>query len=202
MGSNPTLSATLASSVWFSRPFSGYHWPMGPIGHTVVSTVIGASIWGVTGSPAAGGVALGVGVLVDIDHSVDYYQEWVKRRPHLVLKLFHAWEYSIIGLLVLGFIYYHPILLAATVVHLGHLALDHYHHRPNPLTYFISRRTWLRFDARKIEPGKRIRQSYEDFPNKLPLGRLWEPWYRRKIEPWFAARLTIAPEDRVDESDR
>ena len=138
-----------------------------------------------------------VAVLVDIDHSVDYYQEWVKRRPHLVLKLFHAWEYSIIG-----FIYYHPILLAATVAHLGHVALDHYHHRPNPLTYFISRRTWLRFDARKIEPGKRIRQSYEDFPNKLPLGRLWEPWYRRKIEPWFAARLTIAPEDRVDESDR
>jgi len=52
---------------------------MGPVGHTVISTAIGVSIWGATGSSAAGGAA--VGVLVDIDHSVDYYQKWIKRRP-------------------------------------------------------------------------------------------------------------------------
>ena len=73
VGSNPTLSATLTTSVWFPRPFSGYHWLMGPVAHTVVSTAIGVSIWGATGSSTAGGVAGGVGVLVDIDHSVDYY---------------------------------------------------------------------------------------------------------------------------------
>jgi hypothetical protein len=175
---------------------------MGPVGHTVVSTAIGAAIWGATGSPAAGGVALAVGVLVDIDHSVDYYQEWVKRRPYLLLKLFHGWEYSVLGLLVLGFIYYHPLLLAAAVAHLGHVALDHFHHRPNPWAYFISYRAWLRFDARRIEPGKRIRQSYQDFPEKLPLGRFWEPWYCSKIEPWFAARLTVTPEDGDDDFKR
>ena len=171
---------------------------MGPVGHTVISTAIGASIWGATGSPAAGGVAVGVGVLVDIDHLVDYYQEWVKRRPDLLLKLLHGWEYSIIGLLVVGFIYYHPLLLAAAVAHLGHVALDHFHHRSTPWVYFISHRAWLRFDARKIEPGKQLGQSYRDFPDKLPLGRLWEPWYRRKIEPWFADRVTIASEDYSD----
>ena len=73
---------------------------MGPVGHIAISTVIGASVWGATGSLAAGGAAVGVGVLVDVDHAIDYYQEWVKRRPYLVLKLLHGWEYSIIGLLV------------------------------------------------------------------------------------------------------
>jgi hypothetical protein len=175
---------------------------MGPTGHAIVSTAIGASIWAATGSPAAVGVAVGVGVLVDVDHSVDYYQEWVKRRPYLVIKLLHGWEYSVLGLLVLSFIYYHPLLLAATLAHLGHVALDHYHHRPSPWTYFLSHRAWLRFDVRKIEPGRPIRQSYEDFPDKLPLGRFWEAWYRRKIEPWFDARLTIAPEDEGADSKR
>ena len=175
-------------------------WLMGSVGHTVISTAIGVSIWGATGSFAAGGAP--DGVFVDIDHSVDYYQEWVKRRPYLLLKLFHGWEYSVLGLLVLGFIYYHPLLLAAAVAHLGHMALDHFHHRPNPWAYFISYRAWLRFDARRIEPGKRIRQSYQDFPEKLPLGRFWEPWYCRKIEPWFAARLTVTPEDGDDDFKR
>jgi hypothetical protein len=124
-----------------------------------------------------------------------------KRCPYLVLKLSHGWEYSILGLLVLGIIYYHPLLLAATLAHLGHVALDQYHHRTTSWAYFIFYRAWNRFDARKIEPGNPIRQSY-DFPDKLPLGRFWGPWYRRKIERWFAARLTIASEDEGDEFDR
>ena len=138
-------------------------------------------------------------MLVDIDHSVDYYQEWEKRRLYLVLKLFHSWEYSIFGFLVLGFIYYHPLLLVATVAHLGHVVLDHY---PNLWAYFISYRARFQFDTRKIEPGKQVRQSYVDFPDKLPLKSLWKPWYRRKIEPWFAKRVTITLEIGDAKSNR
>ena len=132
---------------------------MGPVGHIAISTVIGASVWGATGSPAASGAAVGVRVLVDVDHAIDYYQEWVKRRPYLVLKLLHGWEYSIVGLLVLGFIYYHPVLLAVTLAHLGHLALDHYHHRSSVLVYFISRRAWLRWRRRSTPSVCRYRDS-------------------------------------------
>ena len=141
-------------------------------------------------------------MLVDIDHSVDYYQEWEKRRLYLVLKLFHSWEYSIFGFLVLGFIYYHPLLLAATVAHLGHVVLDHYDHRPNLWAYSISYRARFQFDTRKIEPGKQVRKSYVGFPDKLPLKSLWKPWYRRKIEPWFAKRVTITLEIGDAKSNR
>ena len=63
---------------------------MGPVGHTVISTVVGASVWGVTGSPLAGVVAAGVGVLVDVDHLVDLYQSLIRRKTHLVIVPFHG----------------------------------------------------------------------------------------------------------------
>ena len=168
---------------------------MGPVGHTAISTVIGASVWGATGSPLAGGVAVGVGVFVDVDHLVDLYQSWIRHRPNQVLVLLHGWEYSIAGLLILGLVFYHPIFLAAVLGHLGHVATDHFHNRLTPLGYFILYRAWVRFDARKIAPGRESAHFHHSLPAFFPFRRLWEPWYRRKIEPWFADRVTAAPED-------
>ena len=172
-----------------------YHSSMGPVGHTVISTAIGASVWGATGSIAAGGVAVGVGVFVDVDHLVDLYQSWVRRRPNLVIVPFHGWEYSVIGLLILGTVFYHPIFLAAVLGHLGHVATDHFHNRLTPLGYFILYRVWVRFDAGKIAPGRDPDDFHHNLPNFFPFGRLWEPWYRRRIEHWTAARVNSAPED-------
>ena len=76
---------------------------MGPVGHSAISTVIGASVWGVTGSPLAGAVAAGVGVLVDADHLVDLYQSCIRLKPNLVVVPLHGWEYSVAGILVLYF---------------------------------------------------------------------------------------------------
>ena len=45
-----------------------------PMGHTAISAVIGTSVWGVTGSHLVGGVTIGVGVAVDVDHLLDYYR--------------------------------------------------------------------------------------------------------------------------------
>jgi len=102
---------------------------MGPIGHSAISAGIGAGVWGITGSPAAGAAAVGVGVLTDVDHLFDYYQWYIRRKRGRIFLLFHAWEYSIIGLLLLGFFYYHPVLLGAVVAHLGHVSTDHFHNR-------------------------------------------------------------------------
>lgn len=168
---------------------------MGPVGHSAISTVIGASVWGVTGSPLAGGVTVAAGVAVDIDHLLDYYQLWVKRRNNKVYVLFHAWEYSFLGFLVLGFWYYHPILLAGVLAHLGHVATDHFHNRLTPLGYFILYRVWVRFESKKIASGAHSGHSYRDLPDLFPFRRIWEPCYRRKIEPWIAARVDSAPRD-------
>ena len=65
---------------------------MGPVGHTAISTVVGAAVWGITGSPLAGGVASSVGVLVDADHLVDLYQSCIRLKPTLVGGPLHGWE--------------------------------------------------------------------------------------------------------------
>ena len=127
---------------------------MRPIGHSAISTVGGASVWGATGSPIAGGVAVSVGVVVNVDDLVDLYQSWIRRKTDLVIALFHGWEYSIAGLLILAFVSYHPVFLAAIVGHLSHVATDHFHNRLTPLGYFVLYRAWIRFNARKIAPER------------------------------------------------
>ena len=84
---------------------------MGPVGHAVISTVVGSSVWGLTGSPIAGAVAAGVGVLVDVDHLVDLYQSWIRRRTHLVIVPFHGWEYSLVGLVIMSFFFHSPMFI-------------------------------------------------------------------------------------------
>ena len=184
--------------VGFRHPLAAIIRSMGPVGHTAVSTVIGASVWGATGSPLAGAVAVGAGVVVDIDHLVDYYRWWVMRRPDKVLVLLHGWEYSIVGLLVLNLVFYHPIFLAVVLAHLGHVATDHFHNRLSPLGYSIVYRAWVRFDAQKIAPGIHLEYSYLSLPGMFPMRRMWEPWYRRKIEPWIAARVGTRPPQDTD----
>ena len=82
-----------------------------------------------------------MGVLTDVDHLFDYYQWYVRRKKGKIYLFFHAWEYSIAGLLMLGLIYYHPVFLAAVLAHLGHVTADHFHNNltlgviPSPIGY-------------------------------------------------------------------
>ena len=175
---------------------------MGPVGHTVISTVVGASVWGVTGSPLAGVVAVGVGVLVDVDHLVDLYQSWIRRKTHLVIVPFHGWEYSIVGLLILCFAFYHPVFLAAIVGHLSHVTTDHFHNRLTPLGYFVLYRAWVRFDATKIAPGRNSAYFHHNITSLFPFRGLWEPWYLRKVEPWFISREHNTSEDAITEAGK
>ncbi len=163
---------------------------MGPVGHSAISAGIGAGVWGVTGSPAAGGAAFGVGVLTDVDHLVDYYQWYVRRKKGKLFLLFHAWEYSITGLLLVGLVYYHPLLMAAVLAHLGHIATDHFHNRLAPWAYFFTYRALVRFDTARIAPNQNVLNSYKIWLSMVPFGKRIEPWYQRRIEPWFRSRIS------------
>ena len=162
---------------------------MGPVGHSAISAGIGAGVWGVTGSPVAGGVALGVGVLTDVDHLFDYYQWYVRRKKGKIYLFFHAWEYSIVGFLVVAVAYYHPVLLAAALAHLAHVATDHFHNQLAPWGYSIFYRALVRFDTTRITPNHDVLRSYESWLRMVPFGKRFEPWYQRKIEPWFRSRI-------------
>ena len=130
-----------------------------------------------------------VGVLNDADHLFDYYQWYIRRKTDKIYLLFHAWEYSIIGLAILGFVYYHPVLLAAVLAHLGHVATDHFHNRIAPWGYFMTYRALVRFDTTRVTPYHNVLHSYRIWPSLLPFGRLITPWYQRKIEPWFRSKF-------------
>jgi hypothetical protein len=130
-----------------------------------------------------------VGVLTDIDHLFDYYLWYVCRRKGKIFLFFHAWEYSIVGLLLAGLVYYHPILLAAMLAHLGHVAADHFHNRLEPWGYSLTYRVFVRFDTARIAPNHDVLSSYKHWMGMLPFGHRLQPWYERKIEPWFQSRI-------------
>jgi hypothetical protein len=163
---------------------------LGPIGHSAISAGIGAGVWGITGSPAAGVTALGVGVLTDVDHLFDFYQWYIRRKPSKIYLFFHAWEYSIIALLLVGIFYYHPILLAAAVAHLGHVATDHFHNGISPWGYSITYRAFVRFDTARVAPRHQVLNAYKSWIGFIPFGNILRPWYERKIEPWFQSRTS------------
>ena len=163
---------------------------MGPIGHSAISAGIGVGVWGITDSPASGGAALAVGVLTDVDHLFDYYLWYIRRKKNRIFLFFHAWEYGIIGILVLGFFFYHPLLMAAVAAHLGHVTTDHLHNRIAPWGYSMTYRLFVKFDRRRITPNHNVLRSYQSWLHMLPFGSRLEPWYQRKIEPWFQSRLS------------
>ena len=162
---------------------------MGPIGHTAISAGIGAGVWGITGSPAAGAATIGVGVLTDVDHLFDFYQWYIRRRKGKIFLLFHAWEYSIVGLVLLGFVFYHPFLLAAVLAHLGHVTADHFHNRLSPLGYSLAYRLAVGFDSGRIAPNHNVLDAYKAWPHMVPFGKRFKPWFKRKIEPWIESRI-------------
>lgn len=164
---------------------------MGPIGHTVISSAVAGGTWAITGSPAAAGVALGVGVLMDVDHLYDYYQRYVKGKKDRVYVLFHAWEYPMI-MSFISLVFYHPFLLAVILGHLAHVTTDHVWNRLTPFAYSITYRAIKGFDSRHIAPHHHVMDSYRSLPRLLPLGHRVEPWFQRKIAPLFLARIDRA----------
>ena len=120
---------------------------MGPIGHTAVSGGVAGIVLATTGSTPAAGLTLAVGVLLDLDHLYDFYQWYVRRRADKIHILLHAWEYSIMGLVVLGWFFYHPLVLAVVVAQLSHVATDHLRNRLSLFGYSITYRVIKGFDA-------------------------------------------------------
>ena len=167
---------------------------MGPIGHTIVSSAMAGSTWAITGSTAAAGVALGVGVLMDLDHLYDYYQRYGKGKNDRIYVFFHAWEYPL-AMSLISLVFYRPLLLAATRGHLAHVTTDHVWNRLSPFAYWITFRVIKGFDSRQIAPHHNVMNSYQSLPHLLPFGHRVEPWFQRRIEPWFLARIDRTSKD-------
>ena len=63
---------------------------MKPPGHAAVSLGIGGAVWYFTRSPASLLAALLAGVLIDLDHLVEYYWYVVKGEKGKILLFLHS----------------------------------------------------------------------------------------------------------------
>lgn len=121
---------------------------MAPQGHAVISVGIGALIWFLTRSVASAVTALAVGVLMDADHVLDYLWMWRGRTDRLWVPL-HSYELAAPMLIATWLSNWSPLLLAATVAHLGHLVTDQLSNRlSNPFVYFLMYRASRKFRVR------------------------------------------------------
>ena len=144
-----------------------------------------------TGSPAAAGVTVGVGVVMDMDHLYDYYQWLIKSKPRRVYVLLHAWEYSFLGLAAIAVFWSTPLLIAVVLGHLAHVTSDHLYNRMPRFSYFITYRIAKGF--RISRPPHRHGDSGDQslgLSRLLPLGlgRIFAPWLDRKLGPWIKER--------------
>ena len=158
---------------------------MGPLGHTVVSGAVAGGVWAATGSPAAAGIALGVGVLMDVDHLYDYYQRYVNRQDGKIFVLFHAWEYSLAGLAVWAFVFLNPLLLGAVLGHLAHVVTDHAANHLSRYAYSIVYRVAKGFDAAYILPPDESGHSHRSAFWLLELDRRLGNWIRDRTGDLF-----------------
>lgn len=162
---------------------------MGPLGHAVISGAVGGGVWMSTGSAGAAALAVGVGVLMDLDHVYDYYQWYVKGRRGRIYVVLHAWEYSAAGLGVLATGIYHPFLWATVLAHLAHVCTDQLSNDVSRFGYSIIYRLIKGFDITSIAPHLNPDIEYRRLHQHIPFSRHWESWFERRIYPWLDQRL-------------
>lgn len=129
--------------------------------HIAVSIVVSALVWLWLRSATAALACFGAGVFVDLDHVIDYVLQYGHRiRPRHLFRAFeaelfdnifvflHAWEWILVGLVILWLIDWKPAALGLIIGFTTHLVLDHLTNRHNPWAYFITYRLAHRFSGR------------------------------------------------------
>ena len=161
---------------------------MGPIGHFLVSSAVGGGVWAATGSPAAAGVTVSVGVLMDADHVYDYYQRYGRGKYGKVYVPLHAWEYSLVGLGLLALGLNHPIFLGAVLGHLAHVGSDHWYNGLKRLGYSITYRAIKGFDFEAIAGQQEKAHEGHVHSNRFAFDRRLSLWFQAKARGWFMRR--------------
>lgn len=141
-----------------------------PSRHIIVSLSLGGGLWFYTQSLFAGLLCFLSGILVDVDHIVDYAINsglkginlkdiyWTCfRLPHQreesklkkVYLIFHSWEAVV--LFWIGFLLFRNIyLLAITLGYTSHLVMDTAVRAFHPLAYFVTYRLRKNFMTTRL----------------------------------------------------
>ena len=180
---------------------------MGPVGHVLVSSAVGGGVWAATGSPVAAGVTVAVGVLMDADHLFDYFQRYARGKCGKLYVPLHAWEYSLVGLVLIAVGLNHPIFLGAVLAHLTHVGSDHWHNDLGRFGYSITFRAIKGFNfnaivgQQEMAHADHIDSKRSIFP--LNFDRWLSLWLQAKARSWFMRRANgnHRHEPAVNQSD-
>ena len=145
-------------------------------------------MWVGTGSPAAAGVTVAAGVLIDADHLYDYYQQYSKRNYGRIYLPLHAWEYSLVGLGLLALGFNHAIFLGMVLSHLAHVGSDHWRNGLNGFAYSITYRAIKRFESDSIVPHRETARTGHNHTKRFAFDRRLSVWCRAKARSWFMRR--------------
>ena len=119
-------------------------------------------MYSATGSWQGGLAAVAAGVLPDLDHLLDYFNWYVRRRIYHIYYLLHGWEYLVILAFTAALLSWHPIILGVTVGYASHIVGDYLVNRRDPLFYFLFHRARNRFLRRRLTHCPRCHQYHED----------------------------------------
>ena len=123
---------------------------MKPPGHAVVSLGIGAIVWGVTKSPYSVLAAFLTGVLIDLDHLVEYYSWFVREERSEVWFFLHSYELAVPAFLAGYMSGWDPVVLGVSAGFLGHVLTDQVVNPMRPLAYFFTYRAIKGFRRSEI----------------------------------------------------
>lgn len=148
---------------------------MRPQGHVIVSAGLGSIFWAKSRDPRTMALSLVFGVLVDLDHFIDYW--YAKRRITFDLHeflhsrywegskrlfvLFHAFEYLPLVFLLWQAWKGRTWAVAATAAMSSHVLADHFINELGPLGYFILYRAANGFRADRLIDPKKVRRLKE-----------------------------------------
>jgi hypothetical protein len=124
--------------------------PLKPPGHAAISIAIGGALWGITKSPYSFVAATLTGVMIDMDHLVEYYRWFVKEDNTRVYYFLHSYELVVPVFLAGYFSGWDPVVLGVSFAFLGHLLTDQLVNPMAPLGYFFTYRLMKGFRRREI----------------------------------------------------
>lgn len=156
---------------------------MRPSRHLAVSTAAGAGVWAVSGEPLAVPVAIGAGVLVDIDHSPDLWWAYALRREPVSVIFFHSWEW-LVALLLFGVWTGFQWWLVALVLGFGlHLSTDKGFNRVSLKSQSLIYRARHRFKASVLNPNLDLDGTYRVLEQEVRPAIWLIEWWRRRSRP-------------------
>ena len=123
---------------------------MKPPGHAAISLTIGGVLFAITKSPYSMVAALITGVMIDLDHLVEYYMWFVREDNSRVWYFLHDYELLIPAFVAVHLSGWDPVVLGVTFAFQGHLLTDQIFNPMAPLAYFLTYRAVKRFRRREI----------------------------------------------------